>query len=194
MIQQDNSSKNYRLSNKALGIKERSEGKYNSDYFIKDIYDYYCQHSNNVIPFNVFKTICEEYNYRYIFKSILNGKYVKLGGKLGDFLIVSKTIVPRLDKNGNLFTGHLGVDYKATRELWLNNTAAKEAKKFIYHTNDHSDRKRAVFYWDKRTSNVINQSVYDFLLARDNKRELSAKMKDPNNVINYVELNWKKTC
>lgn len=86
----------------------------------------------------------------------------------------------KLDKNGDLKTINIPVDYKATKELWARDTQAKEKKKLIFNFNEHSNGFSYRFWWDKRTSNQKNQSKYYFRATRKNKRELAKIVKDSN--------------
>lgn len=76
----------------------------------------------------------------------------------------------KFTEDGKLDTQKNPIDWKATKDLWKelypNKTAAElkaiPNKKLIVHVNEHSNGYTMKWHWDRRTSNLVNQSVYVF--------------------------------
>ena len=97
-------------------------------------------------------------------------------------------------KDGKLVKRCLSPDWKASKELWekqypgltTDEISAIKNKKILYHLNEHSGGYGARFFWDKTTSNAINQSAYVFKATRTLKEELAAHIKDIK-IIEYFD-------
>lgn len=190
MIQQDSSLKEHNSRLDDNFIVHRGKGKHNADYGMKHIYRYFIKTTHRNIPYMQFSRICERYNIEFVMNStILLGFDFDMPSGLGSLGIRKYKCTPYFMQDGTLRLNHLPVDYKATKEFWKNNAEARKEKKLIRHTNDHSDGYKGKFYWDKRTCNVRNQSVYIFLAIRLHSRKINEVLRDTASGIDFCIIN-----
>jgi hypothetical protein len=169
MIQQDNKVEVLSPLNK------RTKGKHCTDYTLADSYKLYCEKYDTFVDYSIYRRICVEFNENQIMQNtVLKGGEFYLPVKLGTIGVRKKVARPFFSKDGEFQVNHLPVDYKATRALWAKDPEARINKKVIRNLNEHSNRYRYRFYWDKRTCTVPNQSAYVFLATRTHSRELAA--------------------
>lgn len=167
----------------------RSEGKYNSDFTVLDIYRFYRDSVKNVnkIPIDqsTFRKILRYYNTKVCEEIVENSEELRMPYRLGYLRIKKFKFRLILDADGNIKKSHLKPDWKKTKELWENNEDAKLNKKLVYHTNKHTQGYYFKFYWDKRTCNIKNSSVYSLAMTRTNKRLIAKTIKTKENIDYY---------
>lgn len=78
----------------------------------------------------------------------------------------------KIDEDGNI-VNNLPVNWKATREFWKNNPSAKEEKRTIKFTNEHTDGYTFKVSYLKSKALYKNKSVYKIRFNRELKRNLS---------------------
>tara|TARA_R110002050_G_scaffold71231_4_gene153151 strand:- start:15049 stop:15555 length:507 start_codon:yes stop_codon:yes gene_type:complete len=78
----------------------------------------------------------------------------------------------KVDEDGNI-VNNLPVNWKATREFWKNNPSAKEEKRTIKFTNEHTDGYTFKVSYLKSKALYKNKSVYKIRFNRELKRNLS---------------------
>ena len=100
--------------------------------------------------------------------------------RLGNLRIKKYKPSIRIDKEGNLDYKGLNPDWKATNDLWATDKTAKDAKKLVFHINDHSDGYNYKWHFSNYRSNCANRTVYSFIPSRTNKRILAELIKDEN--------------
>lgn len=167
----------------------RTDGKYNTDYGIIDIYKFYKKAQKEkdlpIIELPIFRKIIKYYNIETCKGIVENSNEFRLPFRLGYLRIRKFKTRIISDANGKLKTGHMHPDWKATKALWLTNPKAKEDKKIVWHTNNHSQGYYYKWYWDKRACNITNSSVYSLTMSRNNKRLISKIVKTKDHIDYY---------
>lgn len=172
---------------------KRGLGKNNADVSLKELYKNYKIKSKNPVPYKIYAEFLREYNERIIRAIIYENLEYKMPFKLGFIRIQKRKLTPYM-KEGTLVKKHLSPDWKRTREYWskeypgLTSEELKAIpnKKVLLHHNDHTNGYSVRFYWDKRISNVKNQSSYIFKATRTAKEELAAFIKKTG-ILDYFE-------
>jgi len=175
---------------------KRKEGRYVSDVKTRDIYNFYAETIDNPLSYLDFSKVIQEVNKNCIYKLALTGEEFRLPYGLGVIYIAKRKINFKLNDDGTLNTRNLKVDWKKTKELWEKKYPGVDAedivkipdKPRVYYLNEHSNKYRMVFNWDRRTSNVKNQSLYLFRVVRTLKAEVAKYFIESGNT-NYYELN-----
>ena len=156
---------------------------------MKEAYQYYLDNYDNKYNINqtkytkVFKDVMED-----LMKLIIYENFdFRFPLKIGNLRVRKTKIKLELDEEGNVNTRSLRPDWYSTKELWATDEEARLNKTLIYHMNDHNDRYNMWFYYDKRTSDMLNQSAYKLLMSRKWKRELAKALKNKKLKIDYFE-------
>lgn len=176
-----------------LVIPPRSEGKRNADIKNIDLYKYYKANMPEIeslaggktsgsynITAKEYATILKDINNNIIDIVIMENFEFKLPYGLGLFSVTQKPIKLKLDKDGNLSTKNLSVDYKATKALWNSDKESFEKRIKIFHTNDHSNNNRMSYTWSRKKSYVLGIRAYYFVACRQVKRRLPKLIKEFN--------------
>ena len=168
---------------------KRGKRKVIADYKFDDIYKYYKKNNpNNYVSKQTVRKLYKEM-FPYIVKMIvLDNFQFRMPANLGDLRIRKKETTPVLNEDGELDTRRLSVDWKATKQLWKKKYPDKTAeeikeipdKPLIRELNEHTDGYRYVWFWDKLTSSVPNQSAYYLDMTRTNDQILSGASKTNN--------------
>lgn len=113
----------------------------------------------------------------------------KLPKRLGYIGIIKKKykIKTHTNPKGKLVFSGMSPNWKATKKLWEENPAAKEAKKVVYEMNSHSNGFIMKWFWSKTRSTTKNQTYYEFKASRANKRRLSEVIKNEEIEVDYFE-------
>ena len=174
---------------------KRKEGKYKADVKTKDLYNYYVSKISNPLSYLEFSKIIQDVNKNCIYKLALTGEEFRLPYGLGVVYLAKRKINIKLNDDGTLNTRNLKADWKKTKELWERKypgISAEEIvkiknKPIVYYMNEHSNKYRMVFNWDRRTSNVKNQSLYILRIVRTLKAEVAKYFVESRNT-NYYEF------
>ncbi len=168
----------------------RTGGKYNSDFNILDIYKFYKQSQKDkkkdIIDLSTFRSILKYHNDEICKSIVKESTEFRMPYRLGYLRIrkFKQRIIS--DADGKLKTDHMKIDWKSTNELWEKNEEAKRIKKLVFHTNNHSNGFYYKWYWDKRSCNIKNSSVYSLVISRQYKRLIPETIKN-NDSIDYYE-------
>jgi len=147
--------------------------------------------------FNVsFKQYCEVlrlFNKKAKDALIYDSWVFRLPYRLGTIYIRRKKIRIQLDAHGELYKSKLNPDWPRTKKLWkdmypdLSSAEIKKIpnKKVVYITNEHTSGYRYYIHWQKKYCNVPGHRPYEFVFARDNKRELAKLLKTNPNIMYY---------
>lgn len=138
---------------------------------IADGYSYYKKRFGRRINKNTFKRIIQEY-CKHMMYHVVRGDYVAFPSKFGGLSV--RGYKRSLEEDGKI---NLFIDYKETKKLWEKHPEYKEQKKYIYHTNEHSDGYNYRFFWTKFNIMLENKFLYSLVLSRKNKRELAKHIK-----------------
>lgn len=132
-------------------------------------YRAYKKNNPNGVDLKTFRDIYFRFN-KFIVKKTLEGKEVTLPAGLGTVYIFGTKTKPKFDENGKV--KGLAPDWVRTKKLWEGNLQAKQSKKLVYCTNEHTGGIRYKFFWSKNRVWVLNKNLYSFQLARINKRSI----------------------
>lgn len=179
----------------------RNKGKYIADVKTPELYEFYKGRVENPLSYAQFSRVIQDVNKNCIYKLALTGQEFRLPAGLGVLYISKRKILPKFDENGKLDIKNLKPDWKKTKELWATkypDVSAKDLKAIkdkpiIYFMNEHSDRYRMLFNWDKRTCNIMNQSFFAFSVVRTLKSEVAKYFVESGNT-DYYEYKVKNYC
>lgn len=158
----------------------------NTDFKLSDIYKSYKDSVKNPVTKEQFRKILNKFNDETTNLIINESFEFRLPYRLGYLRIKKFKLKLKLDADGKLKKSALKIDWKATNTLWKENEVAKEEKKLVYHTNQHTNGNYFKWFWDKGPSNVSNLSVYQIKMSRANLRSLAKAVKT-NEELDYYE-------
>lgn len=188
-----------------LDIPKRTEGKHKADIKNSDLYKYYRKNMPRVeslsggytsgsydIKAKEYSNILKDINDSIMNIIVLENFEFSLPYRLGILSMKQKPVKFRLDKDGNLSTKNLSVNYKATKDLWLSDSIAKEEKKLIFHTNEHTNGNRMSYWWSKKGAYVQGIKAYYFVACREAKRKVGKFMKNSDIKLTFFETPIKR--
>jgi hypothetical protein len=132
----------------------------------------------NKVDVVLYSKVCQEFNKRISDKIIRKSFEFKLPYRLG-FLRIKAIKQKVVIKDGKIDTARMPIDWPSTRKYWEELYPDKTweeikkipNKKLIIHTNEHTDGYLLKWYWDRRQSNVKNQTAYVFRAVKGGKSE-----------------------
>lgn len=149
-----------------------------SDFGIRDYYKFYKKDVNNPVSKQLYSDIITRFNTE-IKNLIIEKNLIYQLPYLGFQIVLKKQKrVPRV-KDGKLIH-NIPVDWKRTNELWDKDEEAKEKKLLVRYDNYHTSNYIYRIYFKKFKSNIKNRSLFKFQPNRAFKRQLSARIKDPD--------------
>lgn len=125
--------------------------------------------TNEIVDSKTYIDYANEFN-KFLAEKVIEGYEITLPARLGTLSIIGKKQKIKVDENGKIFG--LAPDWVKTKELWDNNPKAKEEKKLLYHTNNHTDNTIYKFLWSKNRILITNKILYSLRMTRDNKRKV----------------------
>ena len=125
--------------------------------------------TNEIVDSKTYIDYANEFN-KFLAEKVIEGYEITLPARLGTLSIIGKKQKIKVDENGKIFG--LAPDWVKTKELWDNNPKAKEEKKLLYHTNNHTDNTIYKFLWSKNRILITNKILYSLRITRDNKRKV----------------------
>lgn len=135
-------------------------------YTVVDIYKDYGTKieggSSYDVGYKLYRRITELYFRKVINLILEQSDWFRLLHNLGTFQIVKK---------------HSYASFQGKRETSIDWENTLKYGKRIVHLNEHSDGYKYLFFWDKRTSNVVNVGIYRFVPTRAIKRKLAENIK-----------------
>ena len=131
--------------------------------------------TNEIVDSRTYIDYANEFN-KFLADKVIEGYEITLPARLGTLSIIGKKQKIKVDDNGKI-TG-LAPDWVKTKELWDNNPKAKEEKKLLYHTNNHTDNTIYKFLWSKNRILITNKILYSLRMTRDNKRKVHSLVKN----------------
>ena len=171
-----------------------------ADYKFDAIYNYYKERwGEKALPKDKVKLIYQKLFPAIVKLMVFENLDYRMPSRLGYLRVKKKLVEPKIDMNGNLDTRNLSVNWKKTKRLWQevypnkNGEEIKliEGKPIVRELNEHSNNYRVMFFWDKLTCNIKNQSAYFVKMTRDNCTTLSHGVKH-NNLHFYLYKNVKR--
>ena len=124
---------------------------------------------NEIVDSKTYIDYANEFN-KFLADKVTEGYEITLPARLGTLSVIGKKQKVRVDEHGKIFG--LAPDWVKTKELWDNNPKAKEEKKLLYHTNNHTDNTIYKFLWSKNRILITNKILYSLRMTRDNKRKV----------------------
>lgn len=140
---------------------------------IKSSYKLYCEENENPVDERTYIRLCNEYN-KFLVKHVTDGFEITLPERMGTLSIIGTKQVIKFYENGS---PNLAIDWPATWQLRKSSAKAKEERKTVYHTNDHTDGVRYKYLWSKKRVLVTNKNFYSLRMTRANKRTVSRLVK-----------------
>lgn len=134
---------------------------------VRDSYKLYKETSINPVDSKTYIAYANDYN-KFLSEKVLEGNEITLPSRFGTLCIVGKKQKITFDEEGNL--KGLAPDWVKTKELWKNNSEAKEKKQMVYFNNHNTDNTRYKFFWSKRNILIQNKILYSLRMTRTNKR------------------------
>lgn len=145
--------------------------KVKSDYGIRDYYKFYKENSKSKIDYNTYNKVALSC-FDQLMNLVINNNYTwRLPSGLGR-ICVSKRPTSTTFKNGKLVTNR-PINFKATKELWNNNSKAKKNKTLVYYENFHTDGYVLYIRYSLAGSNFKNKNYYKIKFNRAKKRALA---------------------
>lgn len=142
---------------------------------IRNSYKTYKESTENPVDFATYLNIAYLY-VSFLMEKVLKGYEVTLPSNMGTLEIRGTKEKITIDENGEI--KGLSPNWKKTFELWNSNPEAKEKKKLVYNTNEHSSNIRYRFVWRKSGSYTTNKTLYSLKISRANKRLLGELIKN----------------
>ena len=136
--------------------------------------------TNEIVDSRTYIDYANEFN-KFLAEKVIEGYEITLPARLGTLSIIGKKQKIKVDENGKIFG--LAPDWVKTKELWDNNPKAKEEKKLLYHTNNHTDNTIYKFLWSKNRILITNKILYSLRMTRDNKRKVHSLVKNSKKYI-----------
>lgn len=154
-------------------MSESRNHKVKTDFGTGDYYRFFKKkHDAGHISRYVFGKILREFNEHVSDSISKKGSEYTFPSKIGKIVLRKVKTEVTLDDDGNIIN-NLPTNWKATRELWKENPAAKERKVQIKFTNEHTDGYTFRIVYLRSKANYKNKSVYKLQFNRDMKRNLS---------------------
>lgn len=136
-------------------------------------YNIYTKTSSNPVDINTFLAITKEFNKQLILEVQDKGE-VNLPERMGVLSIIG-TKTKMVIEDGKI--KGLAPDWKSTKELWAEDKVAKENKQLVYHFNEETNGVRYRYLWSTKKTALINRSMYNLIMTKDNKRSLAKLIK-----------------
>lgn len=140
---------------------------------IRTSYTQYKRECKDIVDIKTYLLISSLY-IKFLMEKVIEGFEVTLPAMMGTLKIVGLQQKVRFDEDGKIIG--LSPNWKKTMEFWNSNPQAKEEKKLIYNTNEHSSGIRYKFLWSKRRILTSNKTIYSLIMTRANKREVYHKV------------------
>lgn len=149
---------------------DKFQHTFDMDCNYNDIYNFYKSKYDRKVDKKEFKKLCYDFNKLINNKIIKESFEFKLPFRLGFIRIKSEKQRIRFKEDGKVDSKRTSIDWAASHELWreqypdlsYRDRMEIPGKKVLVHTNEHSNGYIMKWFWDKRLSNVKNQSVFIF--------------------------------
>lgn len=148
------------------------------------------------VPMGLVGKIQSEFNVAWMRELIIGkGLIFNLPCGLGRMFCRKYKPKLRLDKEGNVITRSLPVDWYTTKQKWAEKwpglTPAElkliPQKPIVYCLNEHSGGYRYEIYWDNYMLRLKNHQAYNFVANRTNHRYLAHVIKNPTGAVDYYD-------
>jgi hypothetical protein len=153
--------------------KEKRNHSIISDYGSNDYYLFFKKNNQeSKVSRKDYGTIIKEFNTHLRDGLSNKGIDMVMPSRLGRVELRKVKTSVSVDSEGNI-VNNLPTNWKATRELWKSNEAAKEKNVKIRFTNEHTDGYTFKISYLKSGANYKNKTMYKLKFNRLLKRNLS---------------------
>ena len=111
---------------------------------------------------------------KFMMAKLFHKGEVMIPERLGSIDIIGHR--PTITVEGGVIKG-AAPDWAKTKKLWEEDEEAKNNKTLVYHFNEDTAGVRYRFRWSKNRVLVPNKTLYSIRMSRENKRALSALVK-----------------
>jgi hypothetical protein len=150
----------------------------------REVYSRFClQHPEIKIEFKKWEEVLRTFNESFRDYILETGDRAKMPWGFGDFSISKKkTKLTKTAPDGTVYI-NLPIDWKKT----------KEAGKYIYQFNSHTDGYRCRWFWFNDEARFFQSSIWVFKASRVTSRRITVYLNKKSK--NYLELykQWEKT-
>jgi hypothetical protein len=173
-----------------MELSKRGKGKITIDIGSNEGYKHYCKQTKDSsevfqVSRKKYGKVLKEVHEEIIRKLLYEAATFRMPCGLPSLRVKKFKRKVRFKEDGSIDPKSLAINWKATRELWEKNNEAKEKKKLVYFINDHSDGYSAYIAMEKISANVPNVTLYNFVSARANDRELAKILLNPYSKADY---------
>lgn len=155
-----------------MDTKEKHKRSVNITGGLYDAYKFYKgKNCKPTVTKEEYSKICQLFNKKISDKIISESYEFKIPFGLGYLRIKGNKSKIRI-KDGRIDPNRMPINWPETKKIWAElynwpNISSEEFtaikhKKYVFFTNEETDGYIYRWYWDKRTSNFKNQSVYNF--------------------------------
>lgn len=175
---------------------KRGKRKFIADYKTKDIYRYYREEGGKITNYKLFVNLISEFNEELIKLIVNDGYEFIMPARLGSIRIRKKKVKIEFNPDGTIDKNRLSPDWVKSKKFWAEKykglsdeeIAKIPDKRIIYNLNEHTDGYRFGWYWDKITSNILNQTAYRLEITRDWNNYFAQQLKTNSKLKNiYYE-------
>jgi hypothetical protein len=170
-------------------VYQRGKGRVKVDYKFDEIYKFYQERwGEKALPRKTVMQIYKKLLPAIVKLIIFENLDFRMPGRLGYLRIKKKLKEVKLTKSGEVDARNLSIDWKKTKQYWETLYPGKTAqeiaeikdKPLVREMNEDTNGYRMLWFWDKLTCNIRNQSAYYLDMSRDNDRILSRGIKFNN--------------
>lgn len=142
-------------------------------YNLRTSYKDYKNQTTEPVDIKIYISIVNGF-MKFIMAKLFHKGEVMLPERLGSIDIIGHK--PTVEIVDGKIKG-LSPDWAKTKQLWESDEEAKVAKTLVYHFNEDTAGVRYRFRWSKNRVLVSNKTLYSIRMSRENKRALSALVK-----------------
>jgi hypothetical protein len=144
-----------------------------TDFGTADYYKFFIKETGLThISRALFGKVVREFNGHVRDRISTKGAEYTLPNRTGKIELRKKKTEVKVDENG-IVINNLPVNWKATRQLWLDSPRSKEKKTKIRYTNEHTQGYTFRIFYRTSKANFKNKSIYKMRFNRTMKRQLS---------------------
>lgn len=158
-----------------------------NSYGMINYFNYYVKnYKGTVNTYSKFAEVLNKINQAFANEFADTGYEIKLPKRMGMMCISKRKGIVWINNEGKVCSNR-PINYKATKELWANNSEAKEKKQVIRLENKHTDGYQFRIYYKRVVANYRNKSIYTINPNRTMSRRFSKNIR--NGKIDPIFLN-----
>ena len=159
-------------------ISLRGEGRINTDFGIKDYYDYYKSKSKKPKSKTLFDRVVYDFNKRIVEAIINEGlEFTPVKTKFTFCIRKNKRGIKLVD---NKVVNTHPIDWKTTTQLWETDEDARKKKLIIRFLNNHTSKYVFRILMLKGKGTYLNKKFFRYKPPRSFQRTLAKRILDPN--------------